>query len=112
MEVKMPRPRMRRLIANEPKSRFYKPKGVKMRNIKMLILSHDQLEALRLADQNKMDQESAAQLMNISRSTFSRLVGEARNITATALNNGWALKIEGGDFEVSKTNPKNKKGGE
>ena len=71
-----------------------------MSQLKQVSLQHDHLEALRLADMEQMDQESAASNMNISRSTFSRLVNEARNIVAEALVNGWALKIEGGDFEV------------
>ena len=96
----MPRPRKFRQIAGEPVERFYKPQGVRMRELKHLILKHDQLEALRLADMEQLDQESAALKMNISRSTFSRLVNEARNIVAEALVKGWALKIEGGDFEV------------
>lgn len=94
----MPRPRIKRFIASKPVNRFYKPNAVKMRDLKQIVLSNDQLEALRLADVDNLDQIQAAQKMNISRSTFSRLVAEARNITATALTNGWALKIEGGDF--------------
>ncbi len=97
----MPRPRMKRRIASDPISRFYKPQGLKMRELQQITLSHDQLEALRLADMKKIEQVEAAKLMGISRSTFSRLVNEARTIVATALTNGWALKIEGGDFKVS-----------
>lgn len=106
----MPRPRMKRFIASDPVVRFYKPQAIKMRDLKQIVLSHDQLEALRLADVEKIEQVPAAEFMNISRSTFSRLLAEARNVTATALTNGWALKIEGGDFEVSENN-NNAKGG-
>lgn len=103
---------MKRFIANSPIARFYKPQAIKLCDLNKITLSHDQLEALRLADFEKMEQIDAAELMNISRSTFSRLVNEARNIVATALVNGWALKIEGGDFEVSENNNKNSKGGD
>jgi len=96
----MPRPRKCRLIAENPVEKFYKPQGIKMRDLNQIILHHDQLEALRLADADRLDQIKAAAKMNISRSTFSRLVNEARYIVATALVNGWALKIEGGNFEV------------
>lgn len=108
----MPRPRIKRCIAKSPVARFYKPQAIKMRDLEQIVLSHDQLEALRLADVEKLEQVEAANLMNISRSTFSRLLAEARTITATALTKGWAIKIEGGDFEVSKTNSKHPKGGE
>ncbi|MHA1540978.1 MAG: DUF134 domain-containing protein [Alphaproteobacteria bacterium] len=97
----MPRPRKCRRIANHPIAKFYKPQGVKMCDLSLSILSHDQLEALRLADAENMDQIDASKFMNISRSTFSRLVNEARKIVAKALVNSWALKIEGGDFEIS-----------
>ncbi len=107
----MPRPRRKRCIANKPVEHFYKPQSVKMRDLKQVVLSHDQLEALRLADVEKMEQVEAAKLMNISRSTFSRLLAEARTISATALTKGWALKIEGGDFEISKKSKTNDKGG-
>jgi predicted DNA-binding protein (UPF0251 family) len=97
----MPRPRRKRCLAQKPVERFYKPQSMKMRDLEQVTLSHDQLEALRLADVEKMEQVEAAKLMNISRSTFSRLLAEARTITATALTKGWALKIGGGDFEIS-----------
>ena len=96
----MPRPRKCRWIANQPVGQFYKPQGIRMCELELAILFHDQLEALRLADAEKLEQTEAASKMNISRSTFSRLIGEARNIVATALVKGQALKIEGGDFKV------------
>ncbi len=83
-----------------------------MRDLEHIVMSHDQLEALRLADVEKMEQVEAAKLMNISRSTFSRLIAEARTISATALTKGWALKIEGGDFEISRKCKSTFKGGE
>jgi len=97
----MPRPRKCRLIQSEPVKQFYKPQGIRMHDLPIEVLSHDQLEALRLADANKLDQTNSAKQMNISRATFSRLVNQARHIVATALVNGHALKIEGGDFIIS-----------
>ncbi|MBN2675653.1 MAG: DUF134 domain-containing protein [Alphaproteobacteria bacterium] len=99
----MPRPRKCRHINSLPIERFYKPQGIKMNALKRETLSHDQLEALRLADKEGLEQIEAAKFMNISRPTFSRLVNEARKIVATALVNGWALKIEGGDFQVDES---------
>lgn len=59
----------------------------------------EELEALNLADVKDMDHESAAALMNISRSTFSRILAQARRAVATALVTGSALKIGGGTFQ-------------
>ena len=39
--------------------------------------------------------------MNISRSTFSRLLDSARQKIADALLNGKAIRIEGGNFEMA-----------
>ncbi|GMN89627.1 DUF134 domain-containing protein [Francisella sciaenopsi] len=97
----MPRPRIKRCIANEPSSLFYKPQAIRMKDLQQITLSYDQLEALRLADVENMKQANAAERMNISSSTFSRLIAEARYIVASALTKGWALKIEGGNFEIS-----------
>ena len=101
----MPRPRKPRRIRNLAESLLYKPQGVALADLRGVVLSHDSLEALRLADAEGFDQESAAKMMHISRSTFSRLVAEARQTVATALVNGWALRIEGGDFWVEGDNP-------
>jgi predicted DNA-binding protein (UPF0251 family) len=58
------------------------------------------LEAIRLADAEGMDHEESARQMGVSRPTFSRILSEARRQVARALSNGWALRIEGGDYEV------------
>jgi hypothetical protein len=59
------------------------------------------LEAMRLADGEGYDHALAAELMGVSRPTFSRILNEARRVTAKALSNGWAIHIAGGDFRVS-----------
>lgn len=97
----MPRPRINRRIFNQPIVRFFKPQGIPMDQLRGITLSLDGLEALRLADAEELDQETAAQLMGISRPTFSRLLAEARGVVARGLVNGWAIRIEGGNYEFS-----------
>ncbi|MEJ2227824.1 MAG: DUF134 domain-containing protein [Alphaproteobacteria bacterium] len=94
----MVRPRKCRHIRVTPASRFYKPQGMPLRGLRIVTIKDEELEALSLADAQGLDQESAAALMNISRSTFSRILATARKSVATALINGAALKIEGGDY--------------
>ncbi|OKL45091.1 DUF134 domain-containing protein [Pseudovibrio exalbescens] len=96
----MPRPRKTRRIQEGSRVQFYKPQGVPMRELKAVVLPEDGLEALRLADAEGLEQAAAAELMGISRPTFSRLVSHARTTVATALTEGMALKIEGGDVEI------------
>jgi predicted DNA-binding protein (UPF0251 family) len=97
----MPRPRMNRWIRHQPPSAFYKPQGIPLGQLRGVTLPLDGLEALRLADAEGTGHEEAAELMGISRPTFSRLLAEARRIVAQGLVNVWAIRIEGGNFEFA-----------
>lgn len=66
-----------------------------------VILTLDELEALRLSDLEQMDQDSAAELMEISRTTFQRVLHTARKRVATALVEGKTLQISGGKYAVN-----------
>ena len=59
------------------------------------------LEAIRLADQEGMYQERAAQMMRVSRQTFGRIVESAHRKIADALVMGKAIRIEGGSIEIA-----------
>ena len=97
----MPRPRKLRMIQGSAQIRYYKPQGIPLSDLVETALPLDGLEALRLADAEGLEQVDAAQRMGISRSTFSRLLAEARSAVATALSQGWALRIGGGPVESS-----------
>jgi predicted DNA-binding protein (UPF0251 family) len=96
----MPRPRKCRRVQGQPAVGLFKPQGVPLSGLRGVVLPVEGLEALRLSDVEGLDQEAAAAMMNVSRPTFSRVLGEARSIVAKALVNGWAIRIEGGDFEL------------
>jgi predicted DNA-binding protein (UPF0251 family) len=64
-------------------------------------LSIDELESIRLADLEGLEQEKAASLMKISRQTFGRILQKAHQIVADAIIKGKALKIEGGDVKMA-----------
>jgi predicted DNA-binding protein (UPF0251 family) len=66
-----------------------------------LVLTYDELEAMRLADLEGLYQEDAAARMQISRQTFGNIVKTARRIVADALVNGKAIRIEGGVCSVA-----------
>jgi uncharacterized protein len=97
----MPRPRKYRQLAHPPHPAVYKPVGVKLESLDCTVLLHEELEALRLADFEAQHQENAAELMAVSRSTFQRILAEARRKVAQALVTGSALQIEGGTFRVA-----------
>ncbi len=95
----MPRPRRTRLVGCMPQAIYFKPAGVKMRQLNEVILSIEEFEAIRLKDFKSLSQEECAKKMGISQPTFHRLVLIARKKAADAIINGKALKIEGGNFK-------------
>jgi predicted DNA-binding protein (UPF0251 family) len=74
---------------------------VPLRFLEEVILPVEGLEALRLADVEGLDHEAAGARMNVSRPTFTRVLAEARSVVARALVNGWAIRVEGGHYEVA-----------
>jgi predicted DNA-binding protein (UPF0251 family) len=65
-----------------------------------ITLTVEELEAIRLADFEGLDQETAAGMMGVSRHTFGRILAAARTVVAEALVTSKALRIEGGTFEI------------
>lgn len=92
----MPRPFCMRHVDVAPSATYYKPAGIPMRELAEVVVTLDELEALRLADLQGLYQEQAAERMQISRPTFARVVESARKKVADALINGKALRLEGG----------------
>ena len=62
------------------------------------VLKVDELESIRLKDLLGLTQEEAARRMGVSQPTFHRILQAARRKIASALVEGKALRIEGGDF--------------
>ncbi len=93
----MPRPRNNRLVYEPPLFTEFKPVGVAAKSLLRNSLTLDEYEAVRLADQLGLSHEEAADEMQISRSTFSRLVAVARTKITDSLVNGKMLTIEGGN---------------
>ncbi len=96
----MVRPRRRRRISSEAAVTYFKPAGVPTRALSEITLSHDEWEALRLIDTEGIPNARAAEMMDVSSPTFSRVLARARCQVATAITRGHALRIEGGDYEV------------
>ena len=102
----MPRPRKRCLLDRAPQAAIYKPAGVPLDGLRQIKLLQEELEALRLADLEGLTQQEAAGRMGVSRSTFQRIVAQARRQVALALTGGHALQIEGGTFQVRPPRPR------
>lgn len=93
----MPRPHKERAVHTPPLHSGFKPSGIRGRFLDKLILTLDEFEAIRLADYQGLDHSQSAVKMDISRSTFSRLVEKARHKVAQFLVEGKHLQIEGGE---------------
>lgn len=92
----MSRPQDKRIVHEPPLFSDFKPIGVRGQNLKPIVLTLDEFEAFRLADQLGFSHALAADEMEISRSTFSRLIEKARKKVADFIIQGRLLTIEGG----------------
>lgn len=97
----MPRPRLCRRVCFQPGVTRFKPAGIPMVELEESILAVDEFEAVRLKDLDGLEQETAANMMNISQPTFHRIVTSARKKIADAIVNGKAIRIEGGVYRMA-----------
>lgn len=97
----MGRRQLWRKVSSIPQVNYFKPAGIRMAELQESRLLVEEAEAIRLKDLEGLEQEECAEKMNISRSTFSRLLDSARQKIADALLNGKAIRIEGGNFEMA-----------
>ena len=96
----MPRPRHCRRVAQLPQANYYKPRGIPLALLEEVVLTVDELEAIRLTDLEGLYQAEAAEKMSISRQTLGRILDSAHKKIATALVHGKALLIEGGPIQI------------
>ena len=92
----MPRPQDDRIVHEPPLFSEFKPTGVRWKDLDQILLTLDEFEAFRLADSNGLSHAEAADEMEISRSTFTRLIEKARKKIADFIIQGKILAIEGG----------------
>lgn len=89
----MPRPCRRRRVRGRPNSSYFKPAGVRKRDLDQSVLAIDEFEAVRLVDLNEESQENAGKKMDVSQATLSRILKSGRKKIADAIVNGKAIKI-------------------
>ena len=94
----MPRPQNNRIVHEPPIFTDFKPVGVKGVSLEQVMLSLDEFEAFRLADYLGLSHEEAAEEMEISRPTFTRLIDQARKKIADFMINGKFLSVDGGNI--------------
>ncbi len=94
----MSRPKKDRIVHQPPLYADFKPAGVPNSLLEEELLELDEFEALRLTDYLGMDHIEAAEEMEISRPTFTRLIESARKKVASFIIEGRHLQIEGGQI--------------
>ena len=99
---RMGRTQKKRIIKEPPIFTEFKPTGIAGRLVERITLSLDEYEALRLSDFMGMSQVEAAEEMEISRPTFSRLIDVARQKISEVLVRGKMLVIEGGNIHFKR----------
>ncbi|MPM34199.1 hypothetical protein SDC9_80781 [bioreactor metagenome] len=97
----MVRPQKERRVEQLPPVTSYKPAGIPLRSVEEIVLTIEEMEAIRLSDVEQLDQTGAAGRMEISAPTFNRILNGAHRKIATALWQGYALRIDGGNFRVA-----------
>ncbi len=96
----MARPKCQRRIQGKPTAYYFKPRGIPLTAMEEVALGLDEMEAVRLADLERLYHETAAARMRVSRATFGRILDSARQKIAAALVRGHALRLEGREVEL------------
>ena len=98
----MSRPPKCRRVNCLPGVNHFKPAGIPLRLLEEVNVSIEEVEAIRLKDIEGLEQEQCAQSMHISRATFQRVLESARRKIADAVFHGKAIKIAGGNYEMTR----------
>ena len=80
----------------------FKPFGMPLCNAEPVILKYEEYESLKLVNYEGLNQDLAAQQMNVSRPTFTRIYNKALRLIAKSFVEGKAIEIQGGSFEFDK----------
>lgn len=95
------RPKSCRRVKGTPKVRCFRPQGIPRGQLEEVVVTVDELEAIRLADLEGLYQSAAAEKMNVSRQTFGRILDSAHKKVAEAVVYGKSIVFDGGVFMKS-----------
>ncbi len=89
----MVRPIKQRRVSFDPNVTYFKPRAVPLSDLEEVDLASDEIESLRLCDFEELSQTKAARKMEVSQSTFQRILTSARKKVSEALVEGKAIKL-------------------
>ena len=97
----MPRPRKWRKVCSLPENNMFGPLNINNLDEKIITMTVEEYETIRLIDVEGLMQEECAERMDVARTTVQKIYNDARKKLAEALVGGNILKIEGGDYKLS-----------
>ena len=86
------------MVGAVPPHLFYGPRGIPLDSLEVVTMRVEEVEALRLCDVLGLNQEEAAERMGISRRTLWTDLKSGRFKIVSAILEGKAIQILGGDF--------------
>lgn len=91
----MPRPNLCfcRRIKFKPNVIYFKPQGIPLRDLEVVEISLEEIEAFRLRHIDDLEQIDAAKKMGATASTYQRILYSVYKKIADALINGKAIQI-------------------
>ena len=98
----MSRPQKNRRVCNPPKMTGFKPFGMPVCEIEQVTLKIEEYESIKLIDYDMHSQDEAAEMMNVSRPTFTRIYNRALKTIIKAFVEGKAILIKGGNYRFDK----------
>ena len=87
------RPRRNCKIGYCPKFSYFTPSGIAECDLKIIELSPEEAESLRLRNIKGLDQTESAKKMDVSQSTYQRILTSANRKVTEALLEGKAIRI-------------------
>ncbi len=88
--------KLRNICCDISGERIFIPKCLCCEKTDYVHLSLDEFEAIRMCNQENMKQEDVAKIMNVHRTTVSRILTSAHQKIADALVNFKEIRISGG----------------
>lgn len=97
----MARPIRKRKLGYIPQNHYFCPDIFCDDGCQEVVISHEELESIRLSDYENLEQTKASIKMEVSRGTYQRILVSAHKKVADALVNGRAIKVEGGNYVLN-----------
>ncbi|MDW5289638.1 DUF134 domain-containing protein [Formosa sp. PL04] len=98
----MSRPIKKRKVNAPPQMVGFKPFGIAFCEAEQVAMQYEEYETIKLVIYDDLSQEIAADKMEISRPTLTRIYNSALKKIGQAFVEGKSIIIEGGDFEFDK----------